>query len=70
MYEEVRELGKRVIPVLNKIDDKDEKLYEEIKTKVNPEFEISAEKGDGINELLNYVISLMKHEIGNKVLDK
>lgn len=70
LYEEVKGLGKRVIPVLNKIDDKDEKLYEEIKTKANPEFEISAEKGDGVNELLNYVISLMKHEIGNKVLDK
>ncbi|BCU71392.1 NOG1 family protein [Stygiolobus caldivivus] len=69
LYKEVKSLGKKVIPVLNKIDEKDENLYTEIKSETNAQFEISAEKGEGIGELLNYVLSLIKNEIGNKILD-
>ena len=67
LYEEVKSLGKKVIPVINKIDDKDEELYREIKSKSNAQFEISAERGDGISELLNYVLSLIQD---GKVLGK
>ncbi|BFH74519.1 50S ribosome-binding GTPase [Sulfurisphaera javensis] len=68
LYNEIKQLNKEVIPVLNKIDDKNEKLYEEIKGQIKEKaFEISAEKGIGLDTLLNYVITLIQNE---QILDK
>jgi len=66
LYNEVKGLGKTVVPVINKIDDVDEELYNLIKRELEKEhhFEISAEKGYGVNELLNYLLDkLFKQKI-------
>ena len=70
LYEEVKSLKKVVIPVLNKIDDKNEELYNQIKSHLSAEgkvFEISAEKGLGLDSLLNYVLNILQNA---KVLGK
>lgn len=66
LYNEVKGLGKIVVPVINKIDHVDEELYNLIKRELEKElhFEISAEKGYGVNELLNYLLDkLLKQKI-------
>ena len=71
LYEEVKGIKKVVVPVLNKIDDKNEELYNEIKTYLSSfsekVFEISAEKGFGLDSLINYVISIFQDA---ELLDK
>lgn len=68
LYNEIKELKKNVIPVMNKIDNKNEHLYNEIKSNVKEKiFEISADQNIGLNTLLNYVISVIQNE---KILDK
>jgi len=70
LYEEVKSLKKVVIPVLNKIDDKNEELYNQIKSRLSAEekvFEISAEKGLGLDSLLNYTLDILQNA---KVLGK
>jgi len=68
LYEEVKGIKKVVVPVLNKIDDKNEELYNEIKTHLSEKvFEISAEKGLGLDSLINYVINLFQNA---ELLDK
>ena len=65
LYEEVKSMKKVVIPVLNKIDDKNEELYNQIKTYLSSSaekmFEISAEKELGLDSLLNYVLNLLQN---------
>lgn len=68
LYTEVKSIKKVVIPVLNKIDDKNEELYKEIKSQINEEvFEISAEKGIGLDTLFNHVLNIIQNA---KLLDK
>lgn len=69
LYREIMGLGKVVIPVINKIDDLNEELYNAIKNEIKNEqiFEISAEKNTGINELLNYALKLLSKQ--SEVLD-
>jgi len=68
LYEEVKGIKKVVVPVLNKIDDKNEELYNEIKNHLSEKtFEISAEKELGLDSLINYVINLFQNA---ELLDK
>jgi len=64
LYNEIKELGKLIIPVINKIDDVNRELYNLIKNELRKEhyFEISAEKGYGINELLTYVLNIFSKQ--------
>lgn len=59
---EIREMGKTVIPVINKIDDKNESLYNDLKSRLENlgvrYFEISAEKGINVDRLLSYIFEL------------
>ncbi|BAB66562.1 NOG1 family protein [Sulfurisphaera tokodaii] len=68
LYKEVKSIKSVVIPVLNKIDDKNEELYKQIKENILEKvFEISAEKNIGLDTLLNYVINLLQN---GQILDK
>jgi nucleolar GTP-binding protein len=64
LYHEVKELGKIVVPVINKIDDVNKGLYDSIKSELQKEnyFEISAEKGYGVDKLLNYLLDILSKQ--------
>jgi nucleolar GTP-binding protein len=64
LYHEVKGLGKIVVPVINKIDDINKELYDSIKSELQKEnyFEISAEKGYGVDKLLNYLLDVLSKQ--------
>ena len=69
LFEEVSSL-KRTVPVLNKVDDVDEAVKSEVanylKSKGLKWFEISAEKRQGVDDLLGFLLG----EVRNEVLGK
>ncbi|PVU68118.1 GTP-binding protein [Sulfolobus sp. SCGC AB-777_G05] len=70
LYNETKSLNKTVVPVLNKMDAKNDELYSEIIKGLDTKpFEISAEKGIGLEELFRHVTSLLKG-VKNEVLGK
>ncbi|MCY0859014.1 MAG: 50S ribosome-binding GTPase [Sulfolobaceae archaeon] len=67
IFNELRGLNKIVIPVINKIDDKDEELYKQLVeqlSKFNTKyFEISAENGINVRDLLAYLLNIFNINI-------
>ncbi len=69
LFEEVSSL-KRAVPVLNKIDDVDEAIKKEIVERLTQKgvkwFEISAEKRQGVEELLGFLLGELRNEVLGK----
>ncbi|MBW9141260.1 MAG: 50S ribosome-binding GTPase [Candidatus Aramenus sp.] len=64
LYGEVKSFGKRVIPALNKIDEVDQSIYEQVTSALREKFfEISAEKGVGLEELKKEIMEVLKNEV-------
>ncbi|MUN28171.1 NOG1 family protein [Sulfuracidifex metallicus] len=70
LYKEVRSLsGKKVIPVINKIDEKDETYYQSLMKLINNAVEISAEKGIGLEELKREILKALGIPLNRGLLD-
>ncbi len=60
LFKEVKELSeKTTIPVINKIDEKDETYYNEVKARVEDALEISADKEIGLEELKKEILKTL-----------
>jgi nucleolar GTP-binding protein len=70
LYKEVRSLsGKKVIPVINKIDEKDETYYQSLIQLIDNAVEISAEKGIGLEELKREILKVLGIPLNRGLLD-
>ncbi|ACP35621.1 small GTP-binding protein [Sulfolobus islandicus Y.G.57.14] len=71
LFREVKLLKKVIIPVINKIDEKDDEYYKKIVDFLSKEgskwYEISAEKGIGLDKLKEELFSLIKSSGTNEV---
>ncbi len=64
LYEEVKSFGKRVIPVLNKMDEVDQGIYEQVSSALKEKFfKLSAETGVGVEELKKAILEALQSEV-------